>query len=139
MEDCIKNQLINSPENGFHNSLNPAQLLQNNAGNVDLEISTVLVKSGELKAYTLITRPSQNTVSVEQIAEARSDIGSGKIVAPLCASLEAIRKIPEITTMKMTISDRNKRSYSFVSEILKGQEICSTKNMSFIITKGLLK
>ncbi|MGN0618895.1 MAG: hypothetical protein ACI4J7_07720, partial [Ruminiclostridium sp.] len=96
MEDHIKNQLINSPENSFHNSLNPAQLLQNNGGNVDLEISTVLVKSGELKAYALITRPSQNTVSVEQISEVRSEIGSGKIVAPICASLEAIRRIPEL-------------------------------------------
>ncbi|MGN0656065.1 MAG: hypothetical protein ACI4KR_04670 [Ruminiclostridium sp.] len=50
----------------------PAPLLQNNAKNVDLAISTVFVKNGELKAYTLITRSSQNTVSVEQISETQS-------------------------------------------------------------------
>lgn len=41
--------------------------------------------------------------------------------------------------MKMAISDRNTRSYSFVSKILKGQEISSTKNISFTITEKMLK
>ncbi|MGN0656064.1 MAG: hypothetical protein ACI4KR_04665 [Ruminiclostridium sp.] len=41
--------------------------------------------------------------------------------------------------MIMTISDRNTRSYRFVMKMLKGQEIGSAKNMSFIITKEMLK
>lgn len=138
MNDSIRNRLINSPTNSFSNTLNPAKLLQNDK-NVDFEISTVLVKNGELVAYTLVTRPAQNTVSVEQISEAQNELGSGRIVAPLCLSLEAIRKNPEITMMKMTISNSNTSSNSFVTEILKGQEITSTQNISFIITKKMLK
>ncbi len=138
MNDSIRNRLINSPTNSFSNTLNPAKLLQNDK-NVDFEISTVLVKNGELVAYILVTRPAQNTVSVEQISEAQNELGSGRIVAPLCLSLEAIRKIPEITMMKMTISNSNTSSNSFVTEILKGQEITSTQNISFIITKKMLK
>ena len=139
MSDSIREQLINSSSNSFGNTLNPAPLMQNDAQNVDQEISTVLVKNGELRAYTLITRPSCNSISVEHISEAQSEIGSGRIVAPLCASFEAIRGRPEITMMKLTISDRNKRSYRFVMRMLEGQEIGLTKNTSFIITKELLK
>ncbi|MGN0669349.1 MAG: hypothetical protein ACI4JZ_02255 [Oscillospiraceae bacterium] len=89
-------------------------------------------------AYSLITRPTQNTVSIEQISETPSEIGMGKIVATLCVSLEAIRKIPEITMMKMTISDSNKMSLRFVARMFKGQEISSTKNFSFFITQKTL-
>ncbi len=139
MSDSIREQLINSSSNSFGNTLNPAPLMQNDAQNVDQEISTVLVKNGELRAYTLITRPSCNSISVEHISEAQSEIGSGRIVAPLCASFEVIRGRPEITMMKLTISDRNKRSYRFVMRMLEGQEIGLTKNTSFIITKEMLK
>lgn len=139
MSDSIREQLINSSSNSFGNTLNPAPLMQNDAQNVDQEISTVLVKNGELRAYTLITRPSCNSISVEHISEAKSEIGSGRIVAPLCASFEAIRGRPEITMMKLTISDSNKRSYRFVMRMLEGQEIGLTKNTSFIITKEMLK
>lgn len=139
MDDNIKDQLLSSASNSFSNTLNPAEFMQNNSETIDLSISTVLVKNGELKAYTLITRPSKNTVSVEQISESHNEIGNGRIVAPLCTSLEAIRKAPEITMMKMAVSDRNTRSYSFVTEILKGQKISSTKNISFIITAEMLK
>lgn len=134
MNDSIREQLLSSASNSFSNTLNPASLMQNSSEKVDLSISTVLVKNGELEAYTLITRPSKNTVSVEHISEAHNEIGSGRIVAPLCASLEAIRNTPEITMMKLTISDRNTQSYRFVTEILKGQELNVTKNSSFIIS-----
>ena len=139
MSDSIREQLINSSSNSFGNTLNPAPLLQNKSENVDSAISTVLVKNGELRAYTLITRPSCNSISVEHISEAQSEIGSGRIVAPLCASFEAIRKHPEITMMKLTISDSNKRSYRFVMRMLEGQDIGKTKNTSYIITKEMLK
>lgn len=139
MSDSIREQLIHSSSNSFSNTLNPAPLMQNDAQNVDQEISTVLVKNGELRAYTLITRPSCNSISVEHISEAQSEIGSGRIVAPLCASFEAIRKHPEITMMKLTISDSNKRSYRFVMRMLESQEIGVTKNTSYIITKEMLK
>ena len=139
MSDSIREQLINSSSNSFGNTLNPAPLLQNKSENVDSTISTVLVKNGELKAYTLITRPSRNSISLEHISEAQSEIGSGRIVAPLCASFEAIRKHPEITMMKLTISDSNKRSYRFVMRMLESQEIGVTKNTSYIITKEMLK
>lgn len=137
MDNSIRNQLISSPTSSFANTLNPAALLQNDK-NVDLSISTVLVKNGVLSAYSLITRPMQNTISIEQISETQNEIGMGKIVAPLCVSLEAIRKIPEITMMKMTISDSNKKSLRFVARMFKGQEISSTKNFSFIITQKKL-
>lgn len=139
MDDGVKNQLLHSSENAFSNELNPAALLQNSAENVDYSISTALVKNGELKAYALITRPSQSAVTFEQISEAKDELGSGRIAAPICAALEVIRKIPEITAMKLTISDRNKRSYRFVTRVFSGQEITSTQNISFIITKELLK
>lgn len=139
MSDSIREQLINSSSNSFGNTLNPAPLLQNKSENVDSAISTVLVKNGELRAYTLITRPSHNSISIEHISEAQSEIGSGRIVAPLCASFEAIRKHPEITMMKLTISDSNKRSYRFVMRMLEGQDIGKTKNTSYIITKEMLK
>ena len=139
MSDDIRNQLIKSTSNRFSNSLNPKIFFENSVETVDLAISNVLVKDGELEAYTLITRPVRNTISVEQIAETQSEIGSGRIVAPLCESLEAIRNRPEITMMKMTISDRNKRSYHFVMEVLKGQKINVTKNSSYIITAAMLK
>ncbi len=137
MDNSIRNQLISSPTSSFANTLNPAVLLQNDR-NVDLSISTVLVKNGVLVAYSLITRPTQNTISIEQISETQNEIGMGIIVAPLCVSLEAIRKIPEITIMKMTISDSNKKSLNFVARMFKGQEISSTKNISFIITQKTL-
>ena len=133
MSAGIREQLISSTSNSFSNTLNPDSIL-NSAENVDFSLSTVLVKDGELKAYTLITRPTKNTVLVEQIAETQSEIGSGRIVAPLCASLEAIRNTPEIKMMKFTISDRNTQSYRFVMEILKGQELNVKENSSFIIT-----
>lgn len=136
MDNSIKNQLLNSSASSFSNTLNPASLLQNNGANVDLSISTVLVKNDELVAYTLITRPTQNTISIEQISETQNKIGTGKIVAPLCASFETVRKIPEITRMKMTISDKNLRSYRFVMKMLKSQEINTAKNFSFIITNN---
>lgn len=139
MGSGIREQLIKSSSNHFSNSLNPEGFLKNSVENVDLEISNVLVRDKELEAYTLITRPRVNTVSIEQIAEAQSKIGSGRIVAPLCASLEAIRNCPEITMMKMTISDQNTRSYRFVMEILKGQKMNVTKNSSYIVTAAMLK
>lgn len=139
MDDDIRNQLLCSATSSFSNSLDPAPLLQNGAYNADPALSTVLVKNGELKAYSLVTRPSPGTVTVEQISETRSEIGRGKVIAPLCASFEAIRSIPEITAMKMTISDKNKRSNKFVMKLLKGQELGSTRNVSFIITKELLE
>ena len=139
MDSDIREQLLKSSSNHFSNSLNPEGFFKNSVENVDSAISNVLVKNGLLEAYTLITRPAINTVSVEQISEAQSKIGSGRIIAPLCASFEAIRNCPEITKMKMTISDRNTRSYSFVMEILKGQKISVTKNSSYIITAAMLK
>ena len=139
MDSDIREQLLKSSSNHFSNSLNPEGFFKNSVENVDSAISNVLVKSGLLEAYTLITRPAINTVSVEQISEAQSKIGSGRIIAPLCASFEAIRNCPEITKMKMTISDRNTRSYRFVMEILKGQKISVTKNSSYIITAAMLK
>lgn len=139
MGSGIREQLIKSSSNHFSNSLNPEGFLKNSVENVDLEISNVLVRDKELEAYTLITRPRVNTVSIEQIAEAQSKIGSGRIVAPLCASLEAIRNCPEITMMKMPISDQNTRSYRFVMEILKGQKMNVTKNSSYIVTAAMLK
>lgn len=139
MDDSIRNQLISSPSSEFSNSLDPAPLLKNSAYKVDHGISTALVKNGRLKAYTLVTRPSHNSVTVEQIAESQDELGSGRVVAPLCTTLEAVRSIPEITVMKMTISDRNKKSYKLVTRILKAENLDTTKNMSFIITKELLK
>ena len=139
MDSDIREQLLKSSSNHFSNSLNPEGFFKNSVENVDSAISNVLVKSGLLEAYTLITHPAINTVSVEQISEAQSKIGSGRIIAPLCASFEAIRNCPEITKMKMTISDRNTRSYRFVMEILKGQKISVTKNSSYIITAAMLK
>ena len=139
MDSDIREQLLKSSSNHFSNSLNPEGFFKNSVENVDSAISNVLVKNGLLEAYTLITRPAINTVSVEQISEAQSKIGSGRIIAPLCASFEAIRNCPEITKMKMTISDRNTRSYRFVMEILKGQKINVTKNSSYIITAAMLK
>lgn len=139
MDSDIREQLLKSSSNHFSNSLNPEGFFKNSVENVDSAISNVLVKNGLLEAYTLITRPAINTVSVEQISEAQSKIGSGRIIAPLCASFEAIRNCPEITKMKMTISDRNTRSYRFVMEILKGQKISVTKNSSYIITAAMLK
>ena len=139
MDSDIRDQLLKSSSNHFSNSLNPEGFFKNSVENVDSAISNVLVKNGLLEAYTLITRPAINTVSVEQISEAQSKIGSGRIIAPLCASFEAIRNCPEITKMKMTISDRNTRSYRFVMEILKGQKISVTKNSSYIITAAMLK
>lgn len=136
MDDSIKNQLLNSPTNRFSNTLNPASVLQNNGESIDLSISTVLVKNGELVAYTLITRPMQNSISIEQVSEAQNKIGTGMIVASVCASFEAVRKIPEITRMKMTISDKNTRSYRFAMKMLKGQEINAAKNFSFIINNA---
>ncbi|MGN0596594.1 MAG: GNAT family N-acetyltransferase [Ruminiclostridium sp.] len=134
MDDGIRNQLVNSAENSFSNTLDPAPLMQNSGENIDTLISSVLVKNGVLKAYTLITRPAPNAVSVEHISEAQDKIGSGIIVAPLCASLEEIRRTPEITMMKLTISDKNTRSYRFVTKLMKGLEITPTKNISYIIT-----
>lgn len=113
--------------------------MQNNAENIDRAISTVLLKNGEPRAYALITRPSRNSISIEQISEAQSEMGSGRIVAPLCASFEAIRKLTEIKMMKLTISNRNKQSYRFVMRMFEGQEIGVTKNTSYIITKAMLK
>lgn len=139
MDSDIREQLLKSSSNHFSNSLNPEGFFKNSVENVDSAISNVLVKNGLLEAYTLITRPAINTVSVEQISEAQSKIGSGRIIASLCASFEAIRNCPEITKMKMTISDRNTRSYRFVMEILKGQKISVTKNSSYIITAAMLK
>ena len=139
MDSDIREQLLKSSSNHFSNSLNPEGFFKNSVENVDSAISNVLVKNGLLEAYTLITRQAINTVSVEQISEAQSKIGSGRIIAPLCASFEAIRNCPEITKMKMTISDRNTRSYRFVMEILKGQKISVTKNSSYIITAAMLK
>lgn len=78
MNDSIKNQLLNSPTNRFSNTLNPASVLQNNGESIDLSISTVLVKNGELVAYTLITRPMQNSISIEQVSEAQNKIGTAK-------------------------------------------------------------
>ena len=139
MDSDIREQLLKSSSNHFSNSLNPEGFFKNSVENVDSVISNVLVKNGLLEAYTLITRPAINTVSVEQISEAQSKIGSGRIIASLCASFEAIRNCPEITKMKMTISDRNTRSYRFVMEILKGQKISVTNNSSYIITAAMLK
>lgn len=136
MNDSIKNQLLNSPTNRFSNTLNPASVLQNNGESIDLSISTVLVKNGELVAYTLITRPTLGSISIEQVSEAQNKIGTGKIVASVCASFEAVRKIPEITRIKMTISDKNTRSYRFAMKMLKGQEINAAKNFSFIINNA---
>ena len=139
MSDSIREQLINSASNSFSNTLNRAPLMLNKAENVDQTISTVLVKNGELKAYTLITRPSHNSVVIEHISVAKSESGSGRIAAPLCSSLEAIRRIPEITMMKLTICDGNKQGYRFIMRMLKGLEISVTKNTSYVITAAMLK
>ena len=99
----------------------------------------LLVKNGELLAYTLILRPSAGVAQIEHIAEAKEEIGGGKIVAPLCATLEAMRKDPQIHKMKLTISDGNQRSYQFVMEILKGLSIEETRNVSLAVTAAMLK
>lgn len=79
MSDSIREQLINSASNSFSNTLNPAPLMLNKAENVDPTISTVLVKNGELKAYTLITRPSHNSVVIEHISVAKSESGGSSL------------------------------------------------------------
>lgn len=63
----------------------------------------------------------------------------GLTCMPLCATLEAMRKDPQIHKMKLTISDGNQRSYQFVMEILKGLSIEETRNVSLAVTAAMLK
>lgn len=135
----LRKQLMDSPRSRFENQLNPAELLRNPAAHVDEALSMLLVKNGELLAYTLILRPSAGVAQIEHIAEAKEEIGGGKIVEPLCATLEAMRKDPQIHKMKLTISDGNQRSYQFVMEILKGLSIEETRNVSLAVTAAMLK
>ena len=135
----LRRQLMDSPRSRFANQLNPAELLRNPAAHVDETLSMLLVKNGELLAYTLILRPSAEVVQIEHIAEAKEEIGGGTIVAPLCATLEAMRKDLQIHKMKLTISDGNQRSYQFVMEILKGLSIEETRNVSLAVTAAMLK
>ena len=130
----VMQQLLHSTENSFGNTLNPVPFLQHSAAGLDTHLSTAMIGAdGALRAYSLVTRPTAGTVCFEQIAETESEIGSGAIVAPLCASLEAIRAVPEITKLTLTISERNTRSRNFVAEILKGQELHTLRNYSFIL------
>jgi len=139
MSEDIRQQLLHSTTGEFSNTLDPAEFMRNPAARLDENLSVALVRDGKLRAYTLITRPSVGTVSVEQIAETHSDIGSGKIVAPLCETLEAMRRDPKIDHMQLTISDSNFRSYRFVMEVLKGTNIHTTKNMSVFCAPAMLK
>ena len=139
MSEDIRQQLLHSTTGEFSNLLDPAEFLQNPAARLDETLSVVLVREKKLLAYTLITRPSASTVSVEQIAETHDEIGTGRIVAPLCETLEAMRRDPGIRQMQMTISDSNFRSYRFVMEVLKGTDIHTTKNMSVFCAPAMLK
>lgn len=138
MGEDIRQQLLHSTTGEFGNLLDPADFMQNPAAHLDEDLSVVLVRNGKLLAYTLITRLS-NTVSVEQIAETHSDIGSGRIIAPLCETLEAIRRDPQLTQMQLTISDSNTRSYQFVMEVLKGTDIRKTRNVSLFCAPAMLR
>ncbi len=139
MSEEIRQQLLHSTTGEFGNFLEPADLMQNPASYLDEDLSMVLVCDGKLLAYTLITRPAAGTVSVEQIAETHDEIGSGKIIAPLCETLEVVRRIPQITQMQLAISDSNTRSYRFVMEVLKGTEIRKTRNVSLFCSPATLK
>ncbi|MGN0663233.1 MAG: GNAT family N-acetyltransferase [Faecalibacterium sp.] len=134
-----RQQLMDSPHSCFENQLDPAEFLRNPAAPVDKDLSMLLTKDGQLLAYTLILRPSIGVAQIEHIAEAKEEIGGGKIVAPLCATLEAMRNDPQIQKMKLTISDGNLPSYRFVMEILKGLPIHETQNVSLAITAAMLK
>lgn len=134
-----RQQLMDSPRSPFENRLDPSELLRNPAAHVDEDLSMLLMKDGALAAYTLILRPCADVAQMEHIAEAREEIGGGKIVAPLCATLEAMRNDPQIQKMKLTISNRNLRSYRFVMEILKGLPIQETRNVSLAVTAAMLK
>lgn len=142
LRDCgaeIRQQLMDSTTSSFQNQLDPAELLRNPAAHVDENLSTVLVKEGSLLAYTLILRPSAGVAEMEHIAETKAEIGGGKIVAPLCATLEKMRKDPQLREMKLTISDKNQRSYQFVMEILKGVPIRTARNVSLVATAAMMK
>lgn len=131
MSEAIKNQLVESANTSFKNSLNPKDLIQNNA-NIANDLSFVLTKDETLYAYSLVTALSFDTICIEQISETNTSIGSGIIIAPLCSTLEIVRKNQNIKRMNLAIYDSNDKSLGFVLGMLDDMKSSEIVNKNYI-------
>ena len=131
MSEDIFKQIINSPNSEYKNSLNPKDYIENSNTHVDYDLSFAMVKDNLLCAYSMITLINSDTICVEQISEAESRIGSGIIIAPLCASFEEIKKRTNIKRMNLTIYEENDKSKDFVMGLLENGIIKKTQNINY--------
>lgn len=131
MDENTKNQLMKSPSNEFHNQLNPSSFLLNLRNGLDEELSSAMVKNDVLCSYILITRLTKETVCFEQISETAAEIGLGSVTAPLCYTLEKIRKHPEIKKMNLCILDDNDKSINYFLSMFSKDELKITKNINY--------
>lgn len=131
MSASVREQLMNSTKSEFNNQLDPALFLLNIGNSADEKLSTVMIKNGILCSYVLVSRPTKKTVCFEQISESQKDIGLGTVTAPLCCTLEKIKKDSEIEKLNLCILDNNSSSNNYFLSMFSKDEIKITRNINY--------